>query len=86
MSQREDRVPAWLEKVRPGSFPCPVCGADEWDQAPPVGLPTVHVDDDGNVTAARDDPMLILVPIACPTCGLTLFLDAQTAQVVRARP
>ena len=86
MSQREDRVPAWLEKVRPRSFPCPVCGADKWDQAPPVGLTTVQVDDAGNVTEARDDATLILVPIACPTCGLTLFLDAQTAQVVREEP
>ena len=51
-----------------------------------MGLTTVQVDDAGNVTEARDDATLILVPIACPTCGLTLFLDAQTAQVVREEP
>jgi len=83
MPKREDQVPEWIDRVRSGrGFPCPVCETDEWDQSPAVGLQTVEIDDDGNASVGPTDPSLILIPILCPKCGLTLFLDAQTARII----
>ena len=86
MSNEEDRVSAWLDKARPDSpFPCPVCSATGWDQTPLVAIPTVRVEGQGKVSAGPDES-LILVPISCRNCGLTMFLDAETARVVREGP